>query len=373
MVEDPLPGLARRLADRPDDPETLLAVAVEHARTGRLPAGFTPRAVLGPLLGLWAKAPDERSLGSLILPAMGLAPHDDPGSPPAWWARRGRPRSLEGRRFDPATGFPLRVTRVRDGAAMVLVPGGPMVRGSDAPPRCGPPHRTRVSPYLIDAAPVPARAFARWWDAVGRGPARAPAGPWGTGAAPGDGPATALTWEEAGAYAAWVGGRLPTEAESEKAVRGPDGATWPWGEVPRPPGPGADGSPFGLTGLADRMGWWCTGAFHREGYRDLFAADPHLPGDPASERPVRRGSFPDGQGIPVPAYHREGGPGAVRKPDLGIRVVMSLSGTPDRAPEPDRTAATRVRRKGPSRPVDPLSDLVDLAGSLIGDLTRRRG
>ena len=124
-------------------------------------------------------------------------------------------------------------------ADMVYVPAGEFTMGTNQSEDLGPntprfnndarpEHKVTVAAFYLDKTEVTNAAYKQYCDATNYPP---PPG-WKNGTFP-EGqenfPVMRVSWHEAFAYAAWMGKRLPTEIEWEKAARGTDARTFPWG------------------------------------------------------------------------------------------------------------------------------------------------
>lgn len=129
-----------------------------------------------------------------------------------------------------------------DGRKLLLVPSGVFAMG---PSR----RSVHLDDYYLAEAPVTNRDFERFLTTTGYAPRDSEShrflAHWrGRKRSPtklADHPVVFVSWNDARAYCAWAGRRLPTEAEWEKGARGSDGRKYPWGREE----PGTDQANFG--------------------------------------------------------------------------------------------------------------------------------
>lgn len=115
-------------------------------------------------------------------------------------------------------------------AGMACIPAGPFVRGHDSAgePNTRPAGRVEMPTYFMDVYEV---TWADWRACVKAGKCVEMA-PKYQGFDRAKQPVSGVDWFQARDYCAAQGKHLPTEAEWEKAARGPDGEINPWGDAP---------------------------------------------------------------------------------------------------------------------------------------------
>jgi sulfatase modifying factor 1 len=184
--------------------------------------------------------------------------------------------------------------------------------------------------FLPTQAAVSLSDFTQWWIWVEGASWKTPRG-WGSNIIGKEKhPVVHISWDDANAYCAWAGKRLPTEAEWEFAARGGlEGNVYPWGNVlPEAQiapcnywqgafpyqNTGKDGyyesapvqtykpNGYGLYDMAGNVWEWCADFYHHDYYKDFkdvkiavnpvgpsFSYDPDEPN--LAKRVMRGGSY----------------------------------------------------------------------------------
>ena len=257
------------------------------------------------------------------------------------------------------------------GLEMVLIPAGEFLMGTDPEDhdetsalegpaaaqrhlrlRESPQHTVELEAYLIGKHPITIGQYQAFMAATGHSPPYAM--PQADDPQATYRPICFVSWQDANAFCRWLSSetgeafRLPTEAEWERAARGTDGRTYPWGEAPLraeyqspsmfcPTDPcgqeqtipiwrcncaGAVGeptdvraypdaaSPCGCLDMAGNVWEWCADWFNPEYYRDAPRENPTGP-PRGMNRVIRGGAYdsgPDTVRCAARFYDRADGP-----------------------------------------------------------------
>jgi formylglycine-generating enzyme required for sulfatase activity len=188
---------------------------------------------------------------------------------------------------------------------MILVPAGAFIMGCDLEDHDAnydehPQREIYLDAFYIDENPVTNADYKKFIDETGYKPPYLGLSwsrkyDWHNGVYP-EGkencPVVLVSWHDAVAYCQWMGKRLPTEAEWEKAARGTDGRIWPWGNKwdsqklachgvgdTQPVGKFKAGkSPYGCFDMAGNVWEWIADLYGSGYYQEAPVKNPQGPG-----------------------------------------------------------------------------------------------
>ncbi len=240
--------------------------------------------------------------------------------------------------------------RERDPVSMVRIGEGSFLRGSGAEAGRADerPRRTiYLKAFMIDKYEVTNAQYLEFIAATGH---KEPFNVYGTGSlfdvkGIGSLPVVQVTWHDAADYCQWVGKRLPTEAEWEKAARGTDGRQYPWGDVAPsvrhvnfdrdwvametllPVGSLPDGaSPYGVHDMSGNAREWVQDWYANDYYRVAPNRNPQGP-ETGLLKVIRGGSWHSFQSDIRTAARGKGG-FALKTHGTGFRCARDVSATP---------------------------------------------
>jgi len=223
---------------------------------------------------------------------------------------------------------------------MLPVEAGDFIMGDNDGGRDEQPERTvLLNTYWIDRLPVTSQDYKMFVDVTGhRKPPHWTSGNYQIDQA--NHPVTNVSWNDAVAYAEWVGKRLPTEAEWEKAARGTMGQTYTWGDAFRkdnvncsneyggttPVDQFTEGeSPYHVVDMCGNVLEWCQDWYFDEYYKTAPRDNPG--GPPGGTYRVVRGGFYGESKAGVRCAARHWAPPSNMQDHIGFRCAKTPSTT----------------------------------------------
>ncbi|MEZ4661172.1 MAG: SUMF1/EgtB/PvdO family nonheme iron enzyme [Caldilineaceae bacterium] len=221
----------------------------------------------------------------------------------------------------------------RDGAAYRFVPEGVFTMGSDLEKDESPVHEVYLDAFWVMETEVTNALYA---ECVAADACRSPNSSSWQDPALANHPVAEVTWAQANEYAQWAGGRLPTEAEWEKAARGADQRDFPWpNDEPGDHGANLNSnttvavgafpesaSPFGALDMSGNVEEWVADWYSPTYYA---VSPPENPPGPAEGRfrIVRGGSFYSNRAATRTAKRDRALPNSSFE-NVGFRVVIPM-------------------------------------------------
>ena len=231
------------------------------------------------------------------------------------------------------------VCRLPAGPVVLWIPSGTFWRGSrisdvDAERDELPRSQVTVDGFWIGRDPVTWGQYRDYAAATG---APLPEPPYIGGDGPvEDHPVVSVNWYEAAQFCEWAGGRLPSDAEWEKAARGAAGRDFPWGysfeegrcnsaaeglDHTTPIGRYPSGaSSYGCLDMAGNVDEWCADWFERRFNTSTSTDNPRGPRR-GTARILRGGSYND-VARAVRGAHRKRRSPSTRSVLTGFRLAI---------------------------------------------------